>query len=246
MFGFLKKKGKKQKQELNEFIQKLESDDCGIPVPPSFIFEPVAKAAVKEGVSVEEYMKKQNVNSFNEPLDKLVDGDLPWGWITAHKDFTDKTQAEWGFFLQRWIESRKAHPTEQYGALKSLLMYLEDAQKLCHQKGECFAYWFDGCIASQDYIDKRKSELADLEANMDTYLQEYEERKELEAFEASLTDEMIYDAIMQHEGMLQKDLCKLFPYPKAISSKLYFMAKEGKIERTKSGNSYTLKIKTGH
>lgn len=181
------------------------------------------------------------VNSFDEPLDKLVDG-LPWGWITAHKDFTDKIRTEWGFFLQRWIESRKAHPAEQYGALKSLVVYLEDAQKLCRQKGECFEYWFDGCIANQYYIDKRKSELADLETNMDSHLYEYDQKQRLEAYEASLTDEMILDAITQHEGMLQKDLCKLFPYPKAISSKLYCMEKEGKIERTKSGNSYILKV----
>lgn len=98
-------------------------------------------------------------NSFGEPLDKLVDGELPWGWVTANKDFTDKINEEWGIFLHRWIESRKANITEQYGALKSLVMYLEDAQKLCRQKGECFAYWFDGCIANQDYIDKRKAEL---------------------------------------------------------------------------------------
>lgn len=103
-----------------------------------------------------------NVNSFGEPLDKLVDGELPWGWVTANKDFTDKINAEWGMFLNRWLESRNADIAEQYGALKSLVMYLEDAQKLCHQKGECFEFWYDECIASHDYIDKRKSELAEL------------------------------------------------------------------------------------
>lgn len=101
----------------------------------------------------------EKVNSFGEPLDKLVDGELPWGWVFANKDFVDKISTEWSVFLHRWVESRNANVAEQYGALKSLITYLEDAQKLCIQKGECFAYWFDGYIANQDYIDKRKAEL---------------------------------------------------------------------------------------
>ena len=81
---------------------------------------------------------------------------------------------------------------------------------------------------------------------MNVYTQEYEKRKDVESYEATLTDKMIFDTIRQHEGILQKDFYKLFdsPYAKeAVSEKLYFMAKEGKIERIKSGNSYILKLK---
>lgn len=190
-----------------------------------------------------------HVNSFGDPLDKLVDGELPWGWVTHYKDFIDKYTEEYNYFLYAWFDARKGSPKEERPALKSLLLYMDDVQKLCDQKGECFGFWCsDYLIGGQKKTCEDR--LADLESNMEARLQEYEEkqkmqerRAELEAYEATLTDEMMLDAIRQHEGMLQKDLCKLFPYPQAISSKLYYMAKEGKIERIKSGNSYILKIK---
>lgn len=179
------------------------------------------------------------------PVEEVEEDDdwLPFGWVYENRAFVERIRNEWSYLLDSWIEKRNAHPVETYGALKSVVLYLEDAQKLCRQMSENHAKWFDGIIANQDYIDKMKAELADLEANMDAYIKKYNDQQELEAYEATLTDEMMFDAIRQHEGMLQKDLCKLFPYPKVISSKLYYMEKEGKIERTKSGNSYILKIK---
>ena len=32
---------------------------------------------------------EQRYNSLGEPLDKLVNDDLPWGWIYANRDFTN-------------------------------------------------------------------------------------------------------------------------------------------------------------
>lgn len=174
-----------------------------------------------------------NVNSF---------GELPWGWNTANKDFTDKIGEEYSYFWKVWIDARNGEPSKEMNALKSLLQYMDDVQKMCDQKGECFGFW-----CSEYLIGKQKKtgtdRLADLETNMKSYIQEYEERQKMQVYEATLTDEMMFDAINQHEGMLQKDLCKLFPYPSVISSKLYSMSKEGKIERIKSGNSYELKVK---
>lgn len=197
-----------------------------------------------------EVKSQGNMNSFGESLDKLIDGDLPWGWQHANSDFTGKIGSEFEYFRQQWYDAKSnKSPIEEYGALKSFLIYMDDVQKLCDQKGECFSFWCSDYLIgdAKQYAEDR---FADLETNMDAKLQEYEEkqkmqayRSELEAYEATLTDEMMFDAIRQHEGMLQKDICKLFPYPKAISSKLYYMGKEGKIERIKSGNSYTLKIK---
>ena len=196
------------------------------------------------------HIKATGVNSFGEPLDKLVDGDLPWGWVAHYSDFTGKIGSEYEYFINQWYDAKaNKSPIDEYGALKSFLMYMDDVQKLCDQKGECFGFWCSDYLIgnAKQYAEDR---FADLEANMDAHIQKYEEKKkmqayqkELEAYEATLTDEMLFDAIRQNEGMLQKDLCKLFPYPKAISSKLYFMEKEGKIERTKSGNSYILRIK---
>lgn len=100
-----------------------------------------------------------------EHLDE--DGQLPWGWYGANKEFTDKIHSEWMFFLNRWIESRNAHPTEQYGALKSILQYAYDVQKLCSQKGECFSLWCSQTLIGSEWIEMREAELADLEASMD-------------------------------------------------------------------------------
>ena len=90
------------------------------------------------------------------------DGNLPWGWHRLNKEFTDKIQSEYGFFMNEWLESKSAAPVKQYGALKSFVLYMNDAQKLCYSKGECFAFWFDG-IVSPDYIKVRNDELTELE-----------------------------------------------------------------------------------
>ena len=87
------------------------------------------------------------------------EGDLPFGWIYRNKEFTDKIQSEYSYFLNLWLDSRSGSPKEQYAALKSFVLYLEDAEKICISKGECFEFWFYEIIASADYIDKRKNEL---------------------------------------------------------------------------------------
>ena len=81
------------------------------------------------------------VNSFGEPLDKLVDDDLPWGWVTHYKDFIDKATEEYKYFLHAWFDVKKGDPQEERNALKSLLQYMDDVQKLSDQKGECFGFW---------------------------------------------------------------------------------------------------------
>ena len=69
---------------------------------------------------------------------------------------------EYTYFLNMWLDSRSKSPKEQYSALKSFVLYLEDAEKLCKSKGECFEWWFYNVLTSTDYISKRKQELNDL------------------------------------------------------------------------------------
>ena len=248
MLGFLKKK--KDKQELKEYIQKLESDDCGIPIPPAAMFEKVSKAAAKEGVSFDEYMKIHNVNTYGDPLDKLIDGELPWGWYSHKQDVVEEIKAEHDVIYAPWKAVHHGNPAAECEAIKQYLHDVKILRAKCYDRDECCGHYFSTSIAGEDWLKYAKDTLTNLEADLDAKMQEYEKRqqlqayqKEVDAYEATLTDEMMFDAIRQHEGMLQKDLCKLFPYPKAISSKLYWMDKEGKIERIKSGNSYMLKIK---
>lgn len=248
MLGFLKKK--KDKQELKEYIQKLESDDCNIPIPPAVMFEPVRKAAAKEGISAKEYMQVHNVNSFGSPLDKLVDGDLPWGWHTHNKDFVDKIREEYGYFNNElYTAKQEGEPHAVRNAMKSLLQYMDDVQQLCDQKGECFAFWCSEYLIGEGKT-RYSGQLADLEANMDAKIKEYNDRKEHERlmleFSNSVTKEMLLEQIDLHEEILQTDLYKLYDHPCAkivLKEMLYFMDAEGLIERTKSGRTYLLKIK---
>lgn len=102
------------------------------------------------------------VNSFGEPLDKLVDGELPWGWIVSNKDFTDKIEKEFSHFWQAWIDARHGDQRQEMNALKSLLQYMDDVQRMCDQKGECFGFW-----CAEYLIGKQKercaSRLSDIE-----------------------------------------------------------------------------------
>lgn len=102
-----------------------------------------------------------------EQYDRLTpDGELPFGWVTRNKDFCDKINGEYSYFLNTWLASRKMSPMEQYQALKSFILYLEDVERLCRSKGECFEFWFREILTSEDYIDMRKKDLEKLQAKI--------------------------------------------------------------------------------
>lgn len=94
------------------------------------------------------------------------DGELPWGWVARNKYFCDKITSEFSYFLNAWIESQRKTPIEQYSALKSFVVYLEDVEKLCKSKGECFDFWFREILTSKDYMEKRRKELEELTAKL--------------------------------------------------------------------------------
>lgn len=169
------------------------------------------------------------------------EGTLPYGWIYRNKEFTDKINAEYTHFLNNWTNTLLLSPLEQYGTLKSFVIYMNEARNLCHSKGECFANWFDTVVAPPEYIRERTEELEALEANFHQLQDAHEERaRNLVGLEARMMDEL-----RQHDGILQSEFLKLFdPSVKNdVSEYLYIWAKDGKIERVKSGRSYTLHIK---
>ena len=102
-------------------------------------------------------------NSYGERLDRLTtDGELPWGWVTRNKEFCDKINSEYTHFLNTWLQARSKSPKEQYSALKSFVVYLEDVERLCKSKGECFEFWFHEILTGKEYVEKRKKELEEL------------------------------------------------------------------------------------
>jgi hypothetical protein len=101
------------------------------------------------------------------------DGELPFGWIYRNKEFTDKIKSEYSYFLNLWLNSRNGSPKDRYATLKSFVMYLEDVEKLCKSKGECFEFWFYHVLTSPDYLEKRKEELKHLTTNLDQLLEKH-------------------------------------------------------------------------
>jgi hypothetical protein len=177
------------------------------------------------------------------------EGELPWGWVTHNKEFTGKINSEYSYFLHMWLDSRNKSPKERYQALKSFVLYLEDVEKLCKSKGECFEFWFYKLIASKDYIEQRKSELTELVNDFDALQKEYELNSWKEKEKQKKIIEMKSDVILllkENDGILQSDFWKLFDDEicrMAATDIVYALVKEGKIERTKSGRSYTLHYK---
>lgn len=186
----------------------------------------------------EKSMKTDITNSFGEPIDKLVNGNLPWGWTAHNQDFTDKIRTEYSFFLKQWVDCRNKSPKELYFALKSFVKYIEDAETLCKSKGECFEFWFHEILVGKDYLNIRKNELEILTQNLSELQNEYECRqKALSDLESALLK-----SLKQNTGILQKDVYKLFDssVKQDIQSLLYQWAKSGKIKREKIGNTYKI------
>lgn len=182
---------------------------------------------------------KIETNSFGERLDRLTsEGELPWGWIYRNREFTEKIGGEYTYFLNMWLDSRSKSPLDQYSALKSFVLYLEDVEKLCKSKGECFEFWYYRILTTPDYITKRKSELTELIANFDELQSNFLKRNK----ELSDLGERIIKMLIDNPGILQSNFVKLFDplVQNDVREKLYFMEKSGELERTKSGRSYVL------
>lgn len=142
LFGFKKKKTLQDLSEAETIgeISKVLIDNNVISVP-----------------------KDNNHNFFNQTLNHLdKDGELPFGWVTHNKDFTEPIQQKYDQLLHQWLNSRTKTPKEVYTALSSFVAYMEDIERLCKSKGECFEFWFNEILTGKDYLKKRKQELAGL------------------------------------------------------------------------------------
>lgn len=176
-----------------------------------------------------------------EHLDK--DGNLPWGWLSANREFCDKIQNEYSYFLNLWIESKNQEPKKRYEGLKSLVLWLNSAKTLCYSMNECFSKWFSDVIASDEDIARWETDLDELQNNF----HEIERVWNIRQRELPKLEENIKFYIQQHDGILQTDFVKMFDevIHHEVKEKLYYMAKAGTIERIKSGRSYALHINKG-
>lgn len=191
-------------------------------------------------------MKKgENKKGFNQPnaaLDHLTDeGELPWGWVTRNKDFTEQIGSDFTYFLNMWLDSKKKSPEERFQALKSFILYLEDVEQLCKSKGECFEFWYYEILTSHDYIEKRKAELIELQTSFEE-IQEVYMRKQNNMIGI---EEKVIELLKKNDGIAQSEFIKLFDssVKGELSKILYYWEKAGMIERIKEGRSYVLHFK---
>ena len=209
-------KNKKNKAQYNiTFYETINGETKKVEIPD---------VKEEENLTDVEYLKKYN--------------DLPFGWASHNGEFTQKIGSEHSYFFKMWLDARQKSPKELYPALKSFVLYLEDAENLCKSKGECFEFWYYEIIASKDYIQERKQELEYLTENLD-YMQDiYIKKQNLKP--------TIIELLKDNDGILQSEFKHLFdePFHSEVSHILYQMQQEGEIERIKSGKSYILHYKT--
>lgn len=117
----------------------------------------------KKKMSVQEKLEQSKFNTYGEPLDKLIDGELPFGWVAHNRTFTSEIEEQNKYFLHLWLDNRNKSLDEYYSALKSFILFLEDTEKLCISKGECFEFWFYEILTTKKYLSERKLELQELE-----------------------------------------------------------------------------------
>lgn len=111
--------------------------------------------------------KNPNVNSFGERMDRLTKkGDLPFGWSYANRSFTGRIENEYKHFFDAYCRSRRKGILQEYAALKSLIIYIEDVNKLCSRKGVCYQYWASKIIASSKELSEYKTRLKQIEKKM--------------------------------------------------------------------------------
>lgn len=177
--------------------------------------------------------KDDNHNTFGGSLDKLVDGDLPWGWVAHKKDFIEPIEKEYSYFLQSWLDARNGSPKELYSALKSFVRYMEDVKRLCSSKGKNFECWCNTILIKDEYFNIRKEELEDLSTKWAEMQKEYELKQKLLS---TLPDDLM-DFLNDNNGILQSDVYKHFrPVVKSeIQSLLYEWGETGKIKKRKVG-----------
>lgn len=174
--------------------------------------------------------------------EKLTDdGDLPFGWTYRNREFVERISGEYKYFLNMWLDSLNKSPYERYEALKSFVLYLEDAARICKAEGECHDLWYREFLTSPGYLEKRKNELQELESNLHEMQKDWEYRSKC----IDGLEDAIIQMILGNPDILQSEFVKMFEpvLQNDVREKLYYMEKSEKIERIKSGRSYILRCK---
>lgn len=134
---------------------------------------------------------------------------------------------------------------DRIAAMRVAIANFYNCRKRCEEKGASFLKEFDNMWGQirkdgSSYISKYEDDLADLLENYDEYKRvEGIRQKHLPTLEQDILRE-----ILKKPGIMQVELYRCFPLEikSSVSECLYFMAKNGRVKRSKHGNTYQLFI----
>lgn len=211
------------------------------------VFGPVAQGASEAGMSVEDYMRQKNINSLNEPLDRLDEnGDLPSGWLYYNQEILKKWEAPLDQYSYNVRNAKTVE--EEITLLKEMISYYFTFKEEFYSKDDCFQKHFQEYLEHRDTVDGTDHEYIEPFGDRLAFLEE--NREVLAAHpEAFRTDyhnngEKLIIYLCQNDGVLQKDIYANFhPGAKSIIQELLRnWEKAGTIQRTKQSGTYVLHV----
>jgi len=228
---------------LNKLFNTKKESKKGLEIKDTDTLGEIGYKLAKSGVI--SVPKNDNHNTFGEPLDKLVSGEIPWGWHAAKKDFYKPRDHKLADLSVR--ASKTDNIDEEIKLLKEFVDYFEEYKNECKLMGECFEKHFydmnihDGSVNGKpDYhwLNQNKERLSYLEENRDKLIEEQRNKN------VALVDlpQRLKKVIIDNPGILQSEIYKQFDeiIKNEISSQLYYWANDGIIKREKCGKSYKI------
>jgi hypothetical protein len=186
---------------------------------------------------------KKEVNPESKPDNQeaqdsvLLSSGLPSGWLYENRNLTEPAKMIYTYLQEKYFEEKNKGVLSKYAALKSFVSYIQDLQESCASKDENFTQWFSVFVCDPDSLNMYTEKLKDMEDNLLELLKKEELIKHLKAD--------LLEIIKAEPGIVQSDLYKRFDedLKSDISNELYWLSRDGVIEREKSGRSYKLYIK---
>lgn len=86
------------------------------------------------------WLFKKKTNSIGESLDKLVNGDLPFGWYTYNEQEIQKWEKPISEMANAALHAETVN--EQRQSLKELIDYYEKYRTYCYSKNDCWKKYF--------------------------------------------------------------------------------------------------------
>lgn len=225
------------------FLKKRKENELKkIDVKSNDIVDLVKKTAENGILSVP---KDNNHNTFGDRLDKLTpEGELPFGWYVNNKGSVEPYEKALAGFAAS-LENQSVE--EKVETLKKMIEKYYSFKAQCYKKNECYKKYFqdmwEHCRNSKcadfEYIKPYEEKLEELFVN---YNELIEKEKIVNSVLPNLKTELLEVIENQSQGILQTDIYKIYDevLKEYIREELYYMEKNGVVERKKQGRTYLL------